>query len=421
MAPPSFARNIKSASRTGGQAFLITVILILFSLLVLISIASTVAIRQARISELDFKSKRSYFLSESGIEDALYRAKRGKFLPASYSISLYGAVTTITVTNTFEGKEILSGANMRGVYRSIKSTIKQGTGASFFYGIQVGDLGLVMGNNATIIGNVYSNGDIDGGLVSSSIITGTAISAGNHLTRDVRVNGDAYSQRFDNCSVGGTAHYVTSFTNCTASSTVVDANPQPNGVFPITQAQIDGWKNDAVAGGTLSGFSIGNNSSATLGPQRIIGNITLGNNSVLTLTGTVWVTGTVVFGNNDTLRLDSLTYGNLSGMLIADGAIDLGNTANLEGTGQPESYLMLLSTFGPSDAIDIGNSAASAIFYAPNGVIDIGNNLNLRQATARGLRLGNNASITYEAGLANLNFFSGPSGGFDITSWVEVP
>ena len=81
---------------------------------------------------------------------------------------------------------------------------------------------------------------------------------------------------------------------------------------------------------------------------------------------------------------------------------------------------MLLSTFGPGDAIKLGNKAEGTIFYAPHGVIIAGNNLNLKEATGYGLKGGNDATIPYESGLADLNFSSGPSGGWSIDSWKEV-
>ncbi|KKT91018.1 MAG: hypothetical protein UW93_C0014G0001, partial [Parcubacteria group bacterium GW2011_GWC1_45_13] len=43
-----------------------------------------------------------------------------------------------------------------------------------------------------------------------------------------------------------------------------------------------------------------------------------------------------------------------------------------------------------------------------------------KEATAYGIILNNEAIITYESGLANVNFYSGPSGGWNIESWAEV-
>lgn len=407
-------------SDRSGQAVLTAILFLLFASAAFLFSFSSIALKESRSSRVDVRAKQSYFLAEAAVEDVLWRIKNDKQYGSGGTLTLDGATATMTVTTDGGTRIIESDGDVASARRKIKTTVTAGTGVSFHYGVQVGDLGLKMGNNSSVIGNVYSNGDIDGGGSTNDSITGTAISAGSHLLKDVQVNGDAYADRFASCNIGGVAHYVTSITSCPAGSSVHDASPQPAGAFPITQAQIDAWETDAAAGGTLIGYALGSNASASLGPKKVVGNLTVGNNSILTLTGTVWVTGTISLGNNVTIQLSPAGYGPSSGVIIMDGSIDLGNNAILNGSGQSGSYLMVLSTFGPGNAITLGNSAAGAIFYAPNGIIKVGNNLNLREATGRGLDVGNNASITYEAGLANVNFSSGPTGGWNIQNWSEV-
>lgn len=366
------------------------------------------------------RSAVAYYASEAGIEDATYRITKALAYPASYVIAVGVPTTTVTVTSNGAARTVESvGANQSDVRKLRVNLVHSSTTVNFFYGVQVGAGGIVLGDSSSVIGNVFSNGDIQGSGVTKSRITGAAQAAGNHQIKDIRIDQNAAAALFDNCSVGGTASYVTSFTNCVASSTQIIAAAPSSQPFPITQTQIDNWKAEAFAGGELNGYSLGNNSSGALGPKKINGNITLGNTSILTLTGTVWVTGTINFGNTDQIQLDS-GYGQASGVLIVDGAFDVGNTATFAGSGQTGSYLMLLSLFGPGDAIDIGNNASGAIFYAPNGIIDVGNGLSLYEATGYGLRVGNNGSITYESGLANAQFSSGPGGSFMVTSWQET-
>src|SRR3990172_2708232 len=159
MTPRFYAANI---NKSGGQAALLTVVLILLAVLILIGTVSGLAFREAKIAELDYKSRRSYFLSESGSEDAVYRLISGKSLPSSYELSLYGATTNVSVTDVLGGKEILSSAGLDTLQRAVKSFLKIGTGVSFHYGVQVGTGGLEMGNGSEIIGSVYSNGNIEG-------------------------------------------------------------------------------------------------------------------------------------------------------------------------------------------------------------------------------------------------------------------
>lgn len=407
------------ADRKAFAVLYLTVIIMAAIFAVAIAIAVFTMGEQTMAREVA-RSAGSYYASEAGIEDATYRVKESLAYPASYTIAVASSTATVTVTPNGSARIVESvGANQNDVRRLRANLVRSSTGVNFFYGVQVGDGGIVLGDNSSVIGNVFSNGDIAGNGVTKSRITGAAQAAGNHQIKDIRIDQNAAAARFDNCSVGGMASYVTSFTNCVASSTQVSAaapSPQP---FPITQSQIDGWKAEASAGGALSGYSLGNNASGTLGPKKINGNITLGNSAVLTLLGTVWVTGTINFGNTDQIRLDP-GYGQTSGVLIVDGAVDIGNTATFAGSGQMESHLMLMSLFGPGDALDLGNNATGAIFYAPNGIIDVGNGLTLYEATGYGLRVGNNGSITYQAGLANAQFSSGPGGSFIVTSWKET-
>lgn len=403
-----------------GQAVLVTLIFLLFASTALVASFASIALRETRAARLDMNGKQSYFLAEAGVEDVTWRIRTGRQYAPSQTVTLDGIATTVTVTTLGAQKTVRGDGNSASAMRRAQVTLQTGSSVAFAYGVQVGDLGLTMGNNSSIIGNIYSNGTIRGGGVGNTTITGTAVAAGNNTLQDARINGDAYANVLQSCSIGGTAHYVASITNCPSGATVHDPAVQPLGTFPIPQSQIDEWKADAASGGTLSGYILGNNTSATLGPKKISGNLTIGNNTTLTLTGTVWVTGAIRLGNGVTVQLHDATYGGLSGLLITDSAVDLGNTAVLKGTSQSGSYLMLLSNFGPGDAIDLGNSASSAILYAPNGVIEIGNNLSLREATARGLTVGNNSSVTYESGLANVNFSSGPGGGWDLQSWHEV-
>ena len=409
----------RSTIQERGQAALVATVLLMVIMISAVFGVSAIALKEAKIAEENKKSKLSFFAAESGVEDAVYRLKRGKNLTSSFTISLNGASAPTTVTTNGGIKEIKSAGDASGVSRAIRATLFNTTGVSFHYGVQVGDDGLELGDNSMVNGNVFSNGNIDGAGSSKSRISGNAQAAGNSSIKNIRINNGASAYSFDNCVVDGQAKYVSGFTNCTASSTQTIGEGVAPQNFPITNAQITQWKNDAAAGGTMGGFSMGNNAATTTGPKKINGSVSFGNGSTLTITGTLWVTGALSFGNTDTVQLDPNTYGNFSGMIIVDGAVSMGNGVSFIGTGQSGSYMMLISMFA-GDAISIGNNATSSIFYAPNGEIEVGNGLKVKEATAKRLEVGNNASITYEQGLANANFSSGPSGGWDITNWVEV-
>jgi hypothetical protein len=136
------------------------------------------------------------------------------------------------------------------------------------------------------------------------------------------------------------------------------------------------------------------------------------------------VTGTVTFSNTSTVRLDE-SYGAQSGILVAGikdsttaGYIDLNNGAKIQGSGVAGSYLMLLSqrTGTSSVAIDAGNTGTASILYAGKGKVRINNSGSFKEVTAALISVSNSATITYETGLANSNFSSGPSGGWEILS-----
>ena len=192
----------------------------------------------------------------------------------------------------------------------------------------------------------------------------------------------------------------------------------PSQPLPISQSQIDNWKNDAEAGGTISNLSLSGNQTMFLGPKKIIGELSVSNNAILILTGTVYVTGKITISNNGKIKLDS-SYGSLSGVILSDGEISPSNFSELQGSGQTSSYLLILSTSASDSAITVNNNAIGAIFYTTNGGIKVSNNFSAHEAIGYKLIMTNNSTIIYESGLVNVFFTSGPSGGWKVISWQE--
>lgn len=443
-----------------GQAALIAVVLMLIIMLSAVFGASAVALTESRAANKSLNSRFSFFAAEAGVEDAVYRLKRGKNLPSSFTITLNGASAPTTVTTNGGVKEIKSVGAYSGATRAARATLSSGAGVSFRYGVQVGAGGLEMDNNSTIVGNVYSNGQIKGS--SNGVkIGGDAVSAGAagkiedvqdidgdttaHYLEDVSVDGStnsaslfratvggsAVSDSISNCTIGGNATYDTK-TSCAIGGTQTTPNPinfqdPANEPLPISDAQLDAWEADAEAGGVIGSqtYSDANNS---LGPKKINGNLILDNNTVLTVTGTLWVTGEIKLSNGSIIQLAS-SYGAMSGVVVAGtdgspsaGYIEIDNNSQTNGSGTAGSYIMLLSQRNntSSTAIKTSNNAASAILYAGTGVIEIDNNAQLKEVTGYKLKLKNGSDVIYETGLANIQFSSGPSGGWNITSWGEV-
>jgi hypothetical protein len=235
---------------------------------------------------------------------------------------------------------------------------------------------------------------------------------------NLHVYDDAHANTIEDSDIDGNAYYQTlTSTTVDGTSNPGSADPGPQ-AMPISEGQIDQWKIEAANGGTITGdVSYTDGSPVTLGPKKIVGNLTVDNNTILTVNGTIYVTGDVTFQNNVTIRLDS-GYGSGSGMIIADGKILVSNNVSFQGSGQTGSYVLILSTNGSLDssspAIDLNNNSTNSIFYASNGVIRLQNNATLKEITAFKIFLSNNATVTYESGLANVNFSSGPGGSWTL-------
>jgi len=200
--------------------------------------------------------------------------------------------------------------------------------------------------------------------------------------------------------------------------------------LPISDGLIQDWRDTAeTKGGTCvppqcdasGNLILTNGASASIGPIKIPGNLTVDNNAILTVTGVIWVVGEVQLSNNCIVRLSS-GYGTLSGMIVSDGEIDISNNCVFQGSGQAGSHIMLLSAKNaPTDeVIDVSNGSVGVIYYAAHGLIHLSNNAAAKEATGYGITMDNNAVITYETGLGSTLFSTGPSGGWSIQSWQEI-
>lgn len=407
-----------------GQVMLVLVIIFLLTSMVIVMGIVNPILKHTAITRAVSNSSESLYLSESSVEDVLYRLKNGKQYSNPETLSLNGATTSTTISDITGGKQVESTASKNENFRKTQAKAIFGTGVAFHYGVQVGQGGFVMSNNAGVSGNVYSEGAITGS--NGAYITGTAISSGSTglitgTTVGTGSTGDAWAHTVNNSTVRGSLFCTTGSGNNKSCNT--SKGDAASSTMPITQAMIDSWKADAALGGTISGnytFS----SAGNFGPKKITGNLTISAN--MTITGTVYVQGNVTIGNNKSVRLSS-SYGSSGGVFLTDGRVILSNNVTFAGSGQSTSYLMLVTTSqcptGCSglNAIDLSNNVGAVILNAQNGTIHLSNNVHLNEVVAKTVSLDNNAVVTYITGLADTNFSSGPGGGFDIASWNEVP
>ena len=449
----------RKLKRNGGAAMLISVVFFLFISLAIISGLVAPSVREFKIASANLDSKKSYFLSESGSEDVLYRLLKSMAISENETITLDShSATTVLTSIGSSAKQITSLGNVGSLQRKTSIVLSTGTGASFSYGIQVGQGGFEMSNSSKIIGNAYSNGNIIG--TNSARIQGKAIAAGpTGIIEGMDIDGDAWSytirgistvggnathsilqntivtgnvvaDSISDCTIGGTAKYDTR-SSCTVTGATTTPNPDtfvPADILPlpISEAQIDVWESEAGSGGTL-GSQTFSNGTRSMGPKKIDGDLIMSGDAELVVTGILWVTGEIKLDNTSKIRL-STSFGGSSGVVMAGidesstaGYIEISNSAQALGSGSTGSYIMLLSQreMG-SNAIKTSNSSQVAILYAGEGEIEIGNSAALKEVTANKLKITNSAVVTYESGLANVNISSGPTGSWAVQSWEET-
>ena len=235
---------------------------------------------------------------------------------------------------------------------------------------------------------------------------------------------NAYAHRVINSSITGTNYCQTGSSNNRACNTSL-ADPVPQ-AMPISQQNIQDWKDDALAGGVINGNYTPGGHGVTLGPKKINGTLHLDDNDILTLTGTIWVTGDLIIDRHAIVEPSS-SYTSSSVAVIVDGRISIGSSAEFT-SGNSHSYVLALSTsncpFGPTcnghDAIELRSRVEAVILYAADGIIDIRNRAKARQMTAYGIDLGSDSDLIYDSGLISQNFISGPSGGWNVSGWGEI-
>lgn len=377
-------------------------------------------------------SKKSYFVAEAALEDVIRRLQMYPTILPNEIQNVDGGTVTVTTTDTSSGKEVIAEANIGSYIRKVKTELVLGQSVSFHYGVQAGVGGFNLNNGSSVVGSVYSDGPVTGS--SGNIIDGDAISAGvSGLLHGLVVKNSAYAHTIENVGISKDAYYKIINGSSVARNSYPGSEDQALVSLPISDTLIDEWKSDALAGGvatTSCPYVI--NSSITLGPVKISCDMEVnGNDTVLTLTGPVWVKGNVEV-KNATIKVSS-ALGNKNVPLIADnpddkltsGKIKLTNHTDFEGSGSGGSYVFLISgntsaeNGGGDVAISMAQGAGAMVAYASHGLINLANSISVKEATAYKINLGQSATVTYDTGLPSVLFKAGPSGVYNIIEWGE--
>ena len=419
---PRAKRGVLRRSDAGFAALFFAIL----TLAVIFAIGLSVAVLtfgQQIISGNITKSTQAYFSDEAGIEDALLRLAKGKSWSSTYTLAVENVSTNVAISDVIGGSRTITsrGDSLSRIRKSQVVYQISIAEASFFFGAQAGDGGMDMKNNAIIHGNVFSNGDIMGD--NNSLVDNSVVVSGHHQINKGKIGGDVLVYDCVGADITGQLTYVNS-NSCTADGGIQqqadEIDPVP---LPITQSQIDDWKVEAANGDVIE------NDVAISGTQSL-GAVQIGTpadpksltvDGTLNMTGTIYVTGDATF--NGTTHLDS-DYGSYSGVIIADGKINVENGATLTGSGQIGSYILVLSTNNSLDplspAIYVKNHGAASIFYTTSGLLYLKNEMDAREITGYKIQIDPNAEIFYESGLSDLHFSGGPGGGWVVTSWKEI-
>ncbi|MFH1423362.1 MAG: hypothetical protein ABIG29_00155 [Candidatus Nealsonbacteria bacterium] len=422
--------NIKSKTKNFREHGFVAFFIIFPVMAIIFGIAAgifTLTHNEQKIIQNIVKSAQAYYTAEGGMEDITLRLARNKNWSSPYVLNIGDGSAAVEVSNIIGGsRTITSTGSASDRVRKIQVVYSISSDKiSFHYGSQVGEGGMIMGNGSKVLGNVFSNGSVTGG----GTVTNSIIVAGNgNKIEGIDVGEDATVHTCDNANIGGTLYFVSGGSHGSCSyGAAVDMGPGEieDVSLPISLAQIDGWEADAAVGGTITSDVIVS-VNQTMGPVQIgtlaaPKNLTIGNSSTLTLNGTIYVTGNIIFDQNSTVQLDN-SYDSLSGIIIAGGTITVENGTQLSGSGQPGSYILILSTKNDTTnpVINVRNNAAGAIFYTNAGLIFLKNNMQAREVTGYKIQLENNAEIQYESGLENATFSTGPGGSWKVISWGET-
>jgi len=254
---------------------------------------------------------------------------------------------------------------------------------------------------------------------------GTSMIGGNNYTTGVYIgttaSDDAWAHTVTGATVKGTIYcQVGTYTNKACNTSRADPTPQP---MPLSDANIQDWKDDAASGGTITGDYHVNYAGATLGPKVITGNLLVDGGGTLTVSGTLWVEGTITVTGGGKIKLAS-SYGTNSGAIVSDGYVSLTGGSNFAGSGQAGSYPFLITTSacpaasgcGGNSAIYLSGGAGTVALIAQNGTVNINGGSSLKEVTAKQVIMDGGATLYYDSGLISENFSSGPGG-----SWQFVP
>ena len=167
-----------------------------------------------------------------------------------------------------------------------------------------------------------------------------------------------------------------------------------------------------------------------LGPKKIACNLIVKSTSAeLTVAGPLWITGNITTQTSPKIKMRS-SLGSQNVPIIADnpdnptgsGIVSIGQGTLFEGSGSPNSFVFLISQNrsaeqgGSTSAIDIRQGVSALVVYASHGLVTLSQSVHIKEVTGYKVALSQSAQVTYDEGLPNSAFQSGPG-----ASWCFAP
>ncbi|MFC1546474.1 hypothetical protein ACFL4O_02015, partial [bacterium] len=186
------------------------------------------------------------------------------------------------------------------------------------------------------------------------------------------------------------------------------------GSDPITFPSLDMnyYKTNAQAGGTINGDVEYIAGAINLGPKYITGNLIIRNSANVNLTGTVYVQGNIVIKNSSNLKGNNI--------LCSQGTVSFQNTSTI---GQNGEIVGIITNSTDSQAISLCNttSAAECVLYVPNGGVKIDNSATIRGSVAANtIDISNSARVYLPDYNINLDLPGNINpGARNIVSWEQ--
>ncbi len=382
-------RNWKFKRSAPGQILIISVVF-LAAIIILSSTLFSRVTAYLKFGSNSVMREQAVNMAEAAVDKALWQLNQtgGSYAGETNTAIGTSGTFTVVVTDKSPGIKTITATGFTPNAATPKEkqviTVDTSIGTqaiAFRYAVQVGTGGISM-DQATIFGTAYSNKtgvSIQG--QSQTFITGDSYTVGTISSPNPIVSG-------------------------------VKRQNQPASQMPTLD--YNQWKNAATAGGTTTCSPTCSISSATIGPQKYVGNISFSSGTPVTMLGPVYVTGNVSLYQSAKLILDE-SFGSTGTVLITDGTVSIkDNALILPTSANPKGYILVATTSTSNSGISILNQGVSAIFYALDGGIEIHNNTKVTALVANQLLMADNGSLTYDSGLASASFSAGPGGSWAI-------